>query len=200
MSVVQEVRLKTVSLWSLVNSKIDAFLNPFYTPESGRVLYPVASMRHLELWVTYYIRWNPRIRQLVRFSLCLLYCGLGWINWCNFPTAWYLFNLPSTQLVLLLVSGSSFSTTDSTPSILWETAVMSSTWLYSVNAWTTQTKKTQWRILGIVFWFLVCGYLKQHAEKSSLTRSWKQWDLELLKQTKECGETLLHCAGNKSSS
>uniref|UniRef100_A0A8C4GWQ2 Myotubularin n=1 Tax=Dicentrarchus labrax TaxID=13489 RepID=A0A8C4GWQ2_DICLA len=54
---------KTVSLWSLVNSKMDIYLNPFYTPESGRVLYPVASMRHLELWVTYYIRWNPRIRQ-----------------------------------------------------------------------------------------------------------------------------------------
>lgn len=58
-----EVRTKTVSLWSLVNSKTDIYLNPFYTPESGRVLYPVASMRHLELWVTYYIRWNPRIRQ-----------------------------------------------------------------------------------------------------------------------------------------
>uniref|UniRef100_A0AAQ5ZHC6 Myotubularin n=1 Tax=Amphiprion ocellaris TaxID=80972 RepID=A0AAQ5ZHC6_AMPOC len=59
----QHVRSKTVSLWSLVNSKMDIYLNPFYTPESGRVLYPVASMRHLELWVTYYIRWNPRIRQ-----------------------------------------------------------------------------------------------------------------------------------------
>uniref|UniRef100_A0AAQ6IC30 phosphatidylinositol-3,5-bisphosphate 3-phosphatase n=1 Tax=Anabas testudineus TaxID=64144 RepID=A0AAQ6IC30_ANATE len=58
-----EVRSKTVSLWSLVNSKMDMYLNPFYTPESGRVLYPVASMRHLELWVNYYIRWNPRIRQ-----------------------------------------------------------------------------------------------------------------------------------------
>lgn len=61
----QEVRKKTVSLWSLVNSKIDTYLNPFYTPESGRVLYPVASMRHLELWVTYYIRWNPRIQHQV---------------------------------------------------------------------------------------------------------------------------------------
>lgn len=71
-SLVQEVRSKTVSLWSLVNSKIDMYLNPFYTPESGRVLYPVASMRHLELWVTYYIRWNPRIRQQVSPTLCLL--------------------------------------------------------------------------------------------------------------------------------
>ncbi|KAK7910300.1 hypothetical protein WMY93_014984 [Mugilogobius chulae] len=58
-----EVRTKTVSLWSLVNSKTDIYLNPFYTPEPNMVLCPVASMRHLELWVSYYIRWNPRIRQ-----------------------------------------------------------------------------------------------------------------------------------------
>ncbi|TRY92950.1 hypothetical protein DNTS_016093 [Danionella cerebrum] len=55
------VRGKTVSLWSFVNSDTSLYTNPFYTPESSRVLYPVASMRHLELWVTYYIRWNPRI-------------------------------------------------------------------------------------------------------------------------------------------
>uniref|UniRef100_A0A3B4FXD2 Myotubularin 1 n=1 Tax=Pundamilia nyererei TaxID=303518 RepID=A0A3B4FXD2_9CICH len=71
-SAASEVRSKTVSLWSLVNSKVDMYLNPFYTPESGRVLYPVASMRHLELWVAYYIRWNPRIRQQVGLLLCLL--------------------------------------------------------------------------------------------------------------------------------
>ncbi|KAJ8405817.1 hypothetical protein AAFF_G00312540 [Aldrovandia affinis] len=58
-----EVKVKTVSLWSLVNSDASSYTNPFYTLESSRVLYPVASMRHLELWVTYYIRWNPRIRQ-----------------------------------------------------------------------------------------------------------------------------------------
>lgn len=81
-SVVQEVKSKTVSLWSLVNSKIDSYLNPFYTPESGRVLYPVASMRHLELWVTYYIRWNPRIRQQVGLPMCCLYAvtGVGLLN------------------------------------------------------------------------------------------------------------------------
>ncbi|KAJ8276162.1 hypothetical protein COCON_G00079140 [Conger conger] len=60
---VNEVKLKTVSLWSLVNSDPNTYINPFYTVDSSRVLYPVASMRHLELWVNYYIRWNPRIRQ-----------------------------------------------------------------------------------------------------------------------------------------
>lgn len=58
--------MKTVSLWSLINSNMSSYVNPFYTPESSRVLYPVASMRHLELWVNYYIRWNPRIRHQVR--------------------------------------------------------------------------------------------------------------------------------------
>ncbi|TNN73631.1 Myotubularin [Liparis tanakae] len=73
----QDVRSKTESLWSLVNSRMEMYLNPFYTPESGRVLYPVASMRHLELWVTYYIRWNPRIRQQVvgRLVTCALVVG-----------------------------------------------------------------------------------------------------------------------------
>ncbi|XP_016077440.1 PREDICTED: myotubularin isoform X1 [Miniopterus natalensis] len=59
----QKVTERTVSLWSLINSNKDIFKNPFYTKEINRVLYPVASMRHLELWVNYYIRWNPRIKQ-----------------------------------------------------------------------------------------------------------------------------------------
>lgn len=59
----QKVTERTVSVWSLINSNKDKFKNPFYTKEINRVLYPVASMRHLELWVNYYIRWNPRIKQ-----------------------------------------------------------------------------------------------------------------------------------------
>ncbi|XP_048191471.1 myotubularin isoform X3 [Perognathus longimembris pacificus] len=59
----QKVMERTVSLWSLTNSNKEKFKNPFYTKEINRVLYPVASMRHLELWVNYYIRWNPRIKQ-----------------------------------------------------------------------------------------------------------------------------------------
>ncbi|GAB1302835.1 Myotubularin [Apodemus speciosus] len=59
----QKLTERTVSVWSLINSNKDKFTNPFYTKEINRVLYPVASMRHLELWVNYYIRWNPRIKQ-----------------------------------------------------------------------------------------------------------------------------------------
>ncbi|XP_006092866.1 myotubularin-related protein 2-like, partial [Myotis lucifugus] len=50
---------RTVSLWSYINSQLEDFTNPLYGSYSNHVLYPVASMRHLELWVGYYVRWNP---------------------------------------------------------------------------------------------------------------------------------------------
>lgn len=56
---------KTVSLWSYINSQLEDFTNPLYVSYSNHVLYPVASMRHLELWVGYYIRWNPRMKPQV---------------------------------------------------------------------------------------------------------------------------------------
>uniref|UniRef100_A0A7N4NTB8 Myotubularin n=1 Tax=Sarcophilus harrisii TaxID=9305 RepID=A0A7N4NTB8_SARHA len=59
----QKVMMKTLSLWSMINSDKRKYTNPFYTKELNRALYPVASMRHLELWVNYYIRWNTRMRQ-----------------------------------------------------------------------------------------------------------------------------------------
>ncbi|XP_026531430.1 myotubularin-related protein 2 [Notechis scutatus] len=53
---------KTVSLWSYINSQLEDFSNPLYASYTNHVLYPVASMRHLELWIGYYIRWNPRMK------------------------------------------------------------------------------------------------------------------------------------------
>uniref|UniRef100_A0A4W3J848 Phosphatidylinositol-3,5-bisphosphate 3-phosphatase MTMR2 n=1 Tax=Callorhinchus milii TaxID=7868 RepID=A0A4W3J848_CALMI len=52
----------TFSLWAYINSQLDEFTNPLFVNYYNHVLYPVASMRHLELWVRYYIRWNPRMR------------------------------------------------------------------------------------------------------------------------------------------
>lgn len=72
----QKVTEKTLSLWSLINSEKSKYTNPFYSKELNRALYPVASMRHLELWVNYYIRWNPRIRQQVS-KLSKMYKTLG---------------------------------------------------------------------------------------------------------------------------
>ncbi|KAK1169498.1 myotubularin-related protein 2 isoform X1 [Acipenser oxyrinchus oxyrinchus] len=58
----EELQKKTVSLWSYINSQLQEFTNPLYVNYSNHVLFPVVSMRHLELWVGYYIRWNPRMR------------------------------------------------------------------------------------------------------------------------------------------
>ncbi|KAK1787342.1 hypothetical protein P4O66_002840 [Electrophorus voltai] len=58
----KEVYSKTVSLWSYINSQAEDFINPLYVNYEHYVLYPVASLRCLELWVSYYARWNPRMR------------------------------------------------------------------------------------------------------------------------------------------
>uniref|UniRef100_A0A8C8MAX8 phosphatidylinositol-3,5-bisphosphate 3-phosphatase n=1 Tax=Oncorhynchus tshawytscha TaxID=74940 RepID=A0A8C8MAX8_ONCTS len=60
--VAKEVQTKTVSLWSYINSQPEDFTNPFYVDYEHQVLYPLASVRHLELWTGYYVRWNPRMR------------------------------------------------------------------------------------------------------------------------------------------
>ncbi|XP_045507654.1 myotubularin-related protein 2 isoform X2 [Colias croceus] len=73
----EEVKTKTVSLWSYINSRQDLYLNPLYwgpssfgpnTPLSPysrpqTVLVPVASLRIIKLWKALYCRWNPTMRQ-----------------------------------------------------------------------------------------------------------------------------------------
>ncbi|XP_026990157.1 myotubularin-related protein 1a isoform X3 [Tachysurus fulvidraco] len=61
----KEVQSTTISLWSYVNSQPEDFINPLYVDYKNQVLYPLASLRHLELWVGYYVRWNPRMRPQV---------------------------------------------------------------------------------------------------------------------------------------
>ncbi|XP_073654868.1 phosphatidylinositol-3-phosphate phosphatase MTMR1 isoform X1 [Tursiops truncatus] len=58
----EDVYTKTISLWSYTNSQLDEFSNPFFVNYENHVLYPVTSLSHLELWVNYYVRWNPRMR------------------------------------------------------------------------------------------------------------------------------------------
>uniref|UniRef100_UPI00398EBF29 phosphatidylinositol-3,5-bisphosphate 3-phosphatase MTMR2 isoform X1 n=2 Tax=Pristiophorus japonicus TaxID=55135 RepID=UPI00398EBF29 len=60
--VTEGLQKSTVSLWAYINSQLEEFINPLYVNYYNHVLYPVASMRHLELWIGYYIRWNPRMR------------------------------------------------------------------------------------------------------------------------------------------
>uniref|UniRef100_A0A452RTR7 phosphatidylinositol-3,5-bisphosphate 3-phosphatase n=1 Tax=Ursus americanus TaxID=9643 RepID=A0A452RTR7_URSAM len=67
----EDVYTKTISLWSYVNSQLEEFSNPFFVNYENHVLYPVASLSHLELWVNYYVRWNPRMRLLLSFPVFL---------------------------------------------------------------------------------------------------------------------------------
>lgn len=59
----KEVRSRTVSLWSMINVNRDDFLNALYMPTyNHHVLMPVASMRHIDLWLGYYGRWNAVLK------------------------------------------------------------------------------------------------------------------------------------------
>lgn len=92
----QEIPKKTVSLWSCINSQLEEFTNPLYVNYSNHVLFPAVSLRHLELWVGYYIRWNPRMRPQVRCSLSLL----TWVfktNCSDVP--WYFSLVPPQEPV-----------------------------------------------------------------------------------------------------
>lgn len=77
-----------MSLWSWINSQLEEFTNPLYVNYSNHVLFPAVSLRHLELWVGYYIRWNPRMRPQV-------WCGSPLLTWvCKtvcFDVPWYFF-------------------------------------------------------------------------------------------------------------
>lgn len=67
--ILQEIPKRTVSLWSYINSQLEEFTNPLYVNYSNHVLFPVVSLRHLELWVGYYVRWNPRMRPQVCYTV-----------------------------------------------------------------------------------------------------------------------------------
>lgn len=78
--ILQEIPKRTVSLWSYINSQLEEFTNPLYVNYSNHVLFPAVSLRHLELWVGYYIRWNPRMRPQVCRNCTILF---GWCPLCT---------------------------------------------------------------------------------------------------------------------
>ncbi|XP_034233859.1 myotubularin-related protein 2 isoform X1 [Thrips palmi] len=57
----ENVKQRSVSLWSYINSSIDNYRNPLFLPHHG-VLEPVASIRLISLWKGLYCRWNPGMR------------------------------------------------------------------------------------------------------------------------------------------
>ncbi|XP_055711735.1 myotubularin-related protein 2 [Phlebotomus papatasi] len=61
----EELKRKTVSLWSFINSTPEQYRNPLYGGYPSviqTILKPVASSRHIRLWKGLYCRWNPSMR------------------------------------------------------------------------------------------------------------------------------------------
>lgn len=59
MNVSLDLKNKTCSLWSYINSSPEQYRNPFYNRNDVQnVLKPIASMRCVKLWKGLYCRWN----------------------------------------------------------------------------------------------------------------------------------------------
>ncbi|XP_017769087.1 PREDICTED: myotubularin-related protein 2 isoform X2 [Nicrophorus vespilloides] len=60
----EKLKEQTKSLWSFTNCQLDYYKNPLYwaNTHQQQVLIPVASLRHINLWKSYYCRWNPSMR------------------------------------------------------------------------------------------------------------------------------------------
>ncbi|XP_065156197.1 myotubularin-related protein 2 isoform X2 [Atheta coriaria] len=60
----EKLKEQTKSLWSFTNSRLDYYKNPLYWANihQAQILLPVASIRHMQLWKSYYCRWNPSMR------------------------------------------------------------------------------------------------------------------------------------------
>lgn len=62
----ENIKSKTISLWSMINSYPTEYINPLYSEQTtNQVILPVASLRRLELWTSYYCRWHPNIKTQV---------------------------------------------------------------------------------------------------------------------------------------
>lgn len=60
----ENLKTRTISLWSMINSNLSHHLNPLYYDQS-HVVFPSASSRRLEFWLHYYCRWNPNLKPQV---------------------------------------------------------------------------------------------------------------------------------------
>jgi len=60
------IKGRTVSLWSMINSNPNDYINPLYSEQTKtHVVFPLASPRRIEFWTSYYCRWNPNLKPQV---------------------------------------------------------------------------------------------------------------------------------------
>ena len=72
-----KVSSKTQSLWSFTNSRRNLFLNPMYYSdlESKLTLFPVASIRYMKFWKSYYCRHEGCDRVALKGGACARHGG-----------------------------------------------------------------------------------------------------------------------------
>uniref|UniRef100_A0A6G1SAR2 phosphatidylinositol-3,5-bisphosphate 3-phosphatase n=1 Tax=Aceria tosichella TaxID=561515 RepID=A0A6G1SAR2_9ACAR len=62
----ENIKNKTISLWSMINSSPYDYINPLYSEQTiNHVIMPLASPRRLEFWTNYFCRWNPNLKPQV---------------------------------------------------------------------------------------------------------------------------------------
>ena len=55
----ENLKQRTVSLWSYLNSQASLYINPFYSPENNVILVSPA-IAHLKFWSNYFLQNNKR--------------------------------------------------------------------------------------------------------------------------------------------
>lgn len=61
----ENIKTKTISLWSMINSYPNEYINPLYSEQTtNHVILPLANPRTLQYWMSYYCRWNPKLKQV----------------------------------------------------------------------------------------------------------------------------------------
>jgi len=78
----EQVKQRTVSLWSYTNSQLPLYLNPLYRSGTNYqlILMPVASMRYIKPWKSLYCRWNPSMRQQVCKIISNILINIMWVE------------------------------------------------------------------------------------------------------------------------
>lgn len=65
----ENIKSKTISLWSMINNYPNEYMNPLYSSQTNtHVIMPLANPRRLEFWTNYYCRWNPHVKSQVNIQ------------------------------------------------------------------------------------------------------------------------------------
>lgn len=52
-----QIQIKTISLWTFINDKINDYKNPFFK-EENIIIYPICKISEIVFWKNYYLKWQ----------------------------------------------------------------------------------------------------------------------------------------------